>query len=453
MAGSQPTALVVAYNFPPHGAIGTLRTLRVVRQLHAAGWQVTVLAGDPASYVASAPVDQNLVAQIPTGVTVIHAGSIRWWDRLTGAAGGFLKGRPAPVRPASTAVSTTASSTAAGQRSTSGLVRAKDFVDALLSIPDREVGWVLPALARTFAHVRRHGTPDIIYSTAPPWTAQFIALILKIVLRRPWVADFRDPWSRAPWTEGRLPLAVRAAAVIERAVVRRADRIVFVAQGNRNEFAAHYGDAVTAKFEVVANGCDPSEFDALDRPPVGGDPFVLLHAGSLYGGRTPEPLLLAVASVIERGALDPGRFRLRFMGPNGLQSVDLGRRCRELGLESVVEFVGRVPRQESLRAMVSASSLLLLQPGHTVSVPGKLYEYLAAGRPILAIAEEGETADLVRASGIGVSTTPEDSEGIARGLIEVLRMGTAAVPPPPRATYDGFIGAARIERIMGDAVR
>ena len=127
---------------------------------------------------------------------------------------------------------------------------------------------------------------------------------------------------------------------------------------------------------------------------------------------------------------------------------DLTAECVRLGIADIVEFLPRVPRIEGLRAMVSATSLLLLQPGHTVSVPGKVYQYLAAARPIFAVAEEGETADLVRRSGLGISVTPEDEQGLADGLSRIAEMSKREVKPPARALYDGYIGAAAIERLL-----
>jgi glycosyltransferase involved in cell wall biosynthesis len=247
---------------------------------------------------------------------------------------------------------------------------------------------------------------------------------------------------------------MRAAALLERKVVARADRILFVADGNRTDFAAHYGPAVAAKFQLIPNGCDPREFEALTQPPViPRDSFVLLHAGSLYAGRSPVPLLKAIAVAIAAGTVDRSRFRLRFLGQIGHASFDLSQAARDLHLEEIIEVVPRVPREESLQAMRSASCLLLLQPGHTVSVPGKLYEYLASGRPILAIAEEGETADIVRRSGVGVSVTPGDEPGMVNALETVTQMAQQKIQAPPRDLYDGMVWADETVRILDAVVR
>ena len=438
--------LVVAYDFPPHAAIGTMRTLRVVRQLHARGWDVTVLTGDPSSYLPSTPVDTALIDMVPAGVRVLRAGAVRPWEHLqralrprsTRTRGPYQIG-PGATPPRSAHVAT--------------LARVKDMVDAVLSIPDRESGWLAPAFSRGVICHLRATRPHVIYSSAPPWTGQLVAAGLKFALGRPWVADFRDPWARAPWRGDRYRFAVRAAAALERQVIRCADRVVFVAAANRDNFAERYGAAAASKFEVVPNGCDPAEFEALRNTIQTDDgTLVLLHAGSLYAGRTPLPLLKAIAIAIARGGIDPRRFRLRFLGANALQGLDLPGTCRELGLQDIVEFLPRVPRERSLRAMMSASALLLLQPGHTVSVPGKLYEYLAAGRPILAIAEEGETAQIVRTSGAGVSVTPDDEGVIADALIDVLQRARARFELP-RELFDGNVGAARIADVLDDVVR
>ncbi len=127
---------------------------------------------------------------------------------------------------------------------------------------------------------------------------------------------------------------------------------MFVAAGNRDDFAAHYGASIASKFDVVSNGCDPAEFDALRGTvaPAPDGPFVLLHAGSLYAGRTPVPLLNAVARAIAGGRIQRDRFRLRFLGVNALKGVDLAGTCQALGLGDVVEFLPRVKsRREPAR--------------------------------------------------------------------------------------------------------
>ena len=323
-----------------------------------------------------------------------------------------------------------------------------DLIDAALSIPDRESGWLLPALSKGLLRHLLAVRPDVIYSSGPPWTGHLVAAGLERALGRRWVADFRDPWSRAPWRGDRYGFAMRAAARLERLVVRCADRVVFVTRANRDDFAECYGPSMAAKFEVVPNGCDPAEFDALRNevvPLEGG--FVLLHAGSLYAGRTPMPLLRAVALAVGRGAIRRDQFRLRFLGANALNGVDLANACRQLGITDMVEFQPRVAREQSLRAMMAASALLLLQPGHGISVPGKLDQYIAAGRPILAIAE-GETAELVRRTGIGTCVTGDDDEAIAVALIAVVNAPGVPIGPPPRELYDGNIGAAQMSDIL-----
>ena len=441
---SRPRILIVAYDFPPHGAIGTMRTLRLVRQLHAEGWDITVLTGSPRTYLPGTPVDAKLEAQVPSSVRVIQAYAVRGLDMAASAAG-RLAGRARPADSNGAAPSTSVPPTPKQQ---SAIRRAKDLVDAALAIPDNDAGWIAPAVASGLWHMSAHGRPDVLYSSAPPWSGQAVALALARITGRPWLADFRDPWSRAPWRDWRQPFRQRAAAALEKRVIGRADGVLFVTRANLDEFAAFYGPASAARFHLVPNGCDPSEFHGVEPLPARPE-FVLLHAGTLYGARNPLPLIRAIAAAVHRGALDRSRFRLRLLGNISLP-VDLAAESRALGIDGVVEFVPRVTRAESLREMVSASALLLVQPGTTVSVPGKAYEYLAAGRPLLALTEEGETAALVRASGIGVAVHPEDPiDKIEAGLLELVAIASSAYAAPPKSLYDGTVHAASVTRLLG----
>jgi glycosyltransferase involved in cell wall biosynthesis len=238
-----------------------------------------------------------------------------------------------------------------------------------------------------------------------------------------------------------------AARLLERGVVRRADRIVFVSRANRDEFARYYGPDIAAKFHVVPNGCDPDEFAGMADGETSLDPFVLLHAGTLYAGRAPEPLLRALAAGLREGVITREGFRLRFLGVSAMPNSSLELLCDELGLQGMVEFVPRMPREHSLRAIAGASGLLVLQPGHAVAVPAKLYEYMAARRPIFAIAE-GETADLVRGSGAGVVAGSNDPAVILTALREFLAFARSGRLTTPVELFDGRRRAAEIGALV-----
>jgi len=438
---TRPRALIIAYDFPPHAAIGTMRTLRLVRELDSAGWRITVITGSPHTYLPGTPIDATLEEQVPTGVRVLRVRAYRPIAMLQRLVSGIRPGSRRRNRTSRSALPGSDARAVPKHRGSLGtLAHLRDIVDTAAEIPDKESGWITPAVVRGIFDALTHGRPDVIYSTAPPWSGQVIALALARISGIPWMADFRDPWARAPWRDWRRPFRQRAAAVLERSVIQRADRVAFVTRANLAEFTAFYGTTAAERLQLIPNGCDPSEFDGCVSP-VTRDAFVLLHAGALYGARTPVPLLRAVSAAAGRGDIARRGFRVRFLG-HVSPEIDLEGECRRLGILDLVEIIPRVTRAESLREMKAASALLLIQTGTTVSVPGKTYEYLAAGRPILALTEDGETADLVRASGIGVVVRPHDSTAIMESaLLEAIALASREVIPPPQELYNGWTHA------------
>lgn len=429
--------LVVAYAFPPAAPIGTMRPLRVVRRLDLDGWSSTVLMASPDTYRSGMPMDSALLARVPAGVEIVQAPVWRPIDALGRLFSSRVPAQAAKLPPA---VETPEVPTVRGSR-IAGLRR---FLKDVTSIPDAEIGWVVPAIVRGLRAIRRV-RPRVIYSTAPPWTGQLVAYALARISGLPWVADFRDPWARAPWRESMSPLARRAAARFERAVIARADAVMFSTNTNRDEYARHYGAEAATRFFVVLNGCDPEEMVGL-LPATPEQEFVIVHAGSLYGARTPEPLLVAIASAAQKGHVRTDQVRLRLIGatPDAkLQAV-----AESLGLERALEFVPRMPRRLVLEEMAAASALLALQPATTVSIPGKLYEYVALGKPILAICEEGETADLIRRSGLGIAVTTNEAAAIETALLQVMELARRPLAPPSPELYDGNLSAATAVAII-----
>ena len=438
-------AMVVTSNFPPDASVGTMRTLRLVRHLANMGWNVDVVTASPQGFRAGTVIDPALVESVPPAVRVVRARALRPAERL----GATL--RPRPKSGEGTTAGADSAAARAGQPARDRLARVKRALSVGLALPDREISWLLPAVLSGW-RAARQVRPDVIYSSGPPFTAHLVGAALSRLMRRPWVADFRDPWARAPWREGAFAVERFVWRVCERLVVKHADALLFVTDTNMRDFARHYGPSFQPRMHLVPNGCDKSEFEGLSaRRDHAAGPFVLLHAGSLYGARNPAPLFRALAAAMASGAIDRDQFAVRFIGRFGIPGVDLPALARDLGLEHAVEFISHMPRRAVMQEMLDASALLILQPVTTVSIPAKLYEYMAAGRPILALAEPGgETAELVQQSGAGVAVLADDEQAIGQAIQALMRRSREGFSGVDSRYFDGAARAADTRQILFD---
>nr|WP_220150423.1 glycosyltransferase [Gaiella occulta] len=284
-----------------------------------------------------------------------------------------------------------------------------------LLVPDSQAGWIPFAATRALKQAR---TVEVVLTTSPG-SAHLAGALASRATRTPWVADFQDPWSTPafqqwqgrwrPWIDKRL----------ERAVVCRADRLVAT-----TEWLAEHLASVGARQPpaVVANGYEPAE-----QPQASGsdEHFTLLHAGSFYGPRSPEPLLAAVAAALEAEPAMRACVRVRLLGlQDARNTARLAGSIRRLGLEQVVEQAGQVPRREALTAMRAAAVLTLVADpleGGRGLIPLKLYEYLAAGRPLLALTPpDGEAGRLAQAAG-GTVVHPSNVAAAASAVRRLYR--------------------------------
>jgi glycosyltransferase involved in cell wall biosynthesis len=261
-----------------------------------------------------------------------------------------------------------------------------------------------------------------VITTAPARSAHLVGWALR---RRgtPWVADFRDGWrfedQRAPWAHHALD---KLDGWLERAVVRRADVCVGVTQPITADLRERAG---AADAETITNGFDPDDADlvAAASPPLDSNGRVtVVHTGSLaYGGRDPRPVVDALRLLRREDPATAARLQVLFAGPISSEE----RAAIEADdVDGLARALGPLPRPDALALQRAADALLLITGDDQLSIAtGKLYEYLAAQRPILVLGERSEAARLVREAKAGIATSASDPRAIARALRDLLRTG------------------------------
>jgi glycosyltransferase involved in cell wall biosynthesis len=249
---------------------------------------------------------------------------------------------------------------------------------------------------------------------------------------RPWVADFRDPWSSKPWIEEWERREWRAWGLrrLERLVVRSADRVVLNTDAMHDDFVARYSDVDPTRFRSIPNGYDPSEFEGLAPRPRERGPFRLTHAGGLYRRRSPLALFEAIRNLLDSGAIGEGELELELIGPIVLDGVSLPEAISARRLSSIVRHVPSLPHRDALQALVEADALLIVQPDAQTQVPGKLYEYLYVGKPVVALAHPGATADLIAAGRLGWVADPDRVDQVAAAILAAVRSRGGGLPDP-----------------------
>jgi glycosyltransferase involved in cell wall biosynthesis len=277
-------------------------------------------------------------------------------------------------------------------------------------VPDKSITWA-PNAIPTAIRIVREEKIDAILTTSPPNSLNLIGAAVKQATGVKWVADLRDPLiADADNPVERLPARLKenVQRLVARVVASQADAIVTAWDGISDEIR---GYEPQASVTVIPNGADYDDFEGLEYAP--GDRFRITHTGSFFGKRDPRPFLTAL---VESGLTT---VVARFVG-------ELTKRDREwaegLGLGDRLELLPFGSRRRSLAYQRDSEALLMLLPqagerGAPV-LPGKIFEYLAAERPILAaVPLEGAAARLIREAGAGVVVAPDDVRGIREALV------------------------------------
>jgi glycosyltransferase involved in cell wall biosynthesis len=280
-------------------------------------------------------------------------------------------------------------------------------------VPDLALATWLPfALPRALALGRRRRF-DCVITSSPPHSGHAIGLALR---RRgvAWIADFRDGWTFEP-QQGFWPLGLqgRADAALERLVARKADALVAVTSPIAEDLRRRCG----ARVEVITNGFDPEEL------PGGGEDGLLdatrhslVHTGRMAAARSsPEPLLAGLRQLKAEMPAAAERLELVLAGPLSEEEQEL---VAAPDLQGLVRPLGQLPRSRALALQRAADSLLVVTEGsrRRSVATGKLFEYLAAGRPVLVLGEETEAARIVADTGAGFSVSATDPGAIAAAL-------------------------------------
>jgi glycosyltransferase involved in cell wall biosynthesis len=412
--------LMIMSSFPPSIEMGAQTCWQIARNLLRHGWTPIVLTPGERN------VDYSDAAH--AGITVVRTVVLPHPVHLLRRLRAGSKGRAELARAAGVTI-------APGRRP--GWLR-RTVLEAL-NIPDIVTGWILPAVVAGRRLVRGS---DIacLFSSGPAWSSHLAALGLARLTGLPWVAHFRDPWSQGSGYYRDSAWAERANARLERAVVERAATVICVTDRHTNLLRRHYATCDPGKFVTIPNGYDGAEWEQTEADAgaggadASGGQFVITYAGALYVGRSPLLVLEALRRLSQTGDLVLDRVRFDIVLNDGMRQLPDGRDimdvAREMGLAGSVQVLGPLPRRETLRRLLDSNLLLLLGHNFTIQVPGKLYEYLRTGRPILALAPAGAQTDLLRATGGAWIVEPDDTAGVVEAVRDAYRGWQAGQPGP-----------------------
>jgi glycosyltransferase involved in cell wall biosynthesis len=302
--------------------------------------------------------------------------------------------------------------------------------------PDHANGWIPSATRAAVRAGREHGVAAVL-SSSPPISAHVVALRAARALGVPAVLDFRDLWTAHREDTARGP-RFDAERRLEQRLLRRAAAVTTVSDACREWLVARHGGAPTAPFVVLRNGYEESAFDD---PAPAREPgvFRIVHTGTVYGEKQDlTAFFVALARLRNDGAFGPLRPEVVLAGKVDAQSLAAARAA---GVDDLVRAPGFVPHHESIALLRTATVNLLLTwsvPGWVARgvCPGKMYEQIAAGRPVLALAlADCEAGRVAMEAGGTLVADPHDEAGIRTALARLVaaeREGDANRAVPPR---------------------
>jgi glycosyltransferase involved in cell wall biosynthesis len=383
--------LIITYYWPPSGGSGVQRWLKFVKYLPQFGWEPFVFTPENPAFAIR---DESLLNDVPAEAEVIR---FPIWEpyeaffKISRIFGGSTSAKPTSLVPS---------------RKVSLFQSVSTWIRGNLFIPDPRKFWVNPSVNFLTAFLKDNDIGTII-TTGPPHSLHLIGLQLKS--KNPelrWFADFRDPWS--DW--GLLDslkvgnLARRYHKKLESRVLSAADEIITITPFYVKRFETLSNRSVN----LLTNGFDETDFEGLQyrKSPE----FLIRHVGIVNEKCDPRPIMEAVAQLCREEPEFARNVKVEFIGevhPSFLAFVSALETVR-----GITSFTGNIPHRELMSLYGSSSLLLMVLTGYKDAegfLPGKLFEYLATGLPVLAIGPvNGDAATVLKETGAGEMVDGDD---------------------------------------------
>lgn len=391
--------LIITYYWPPSGGSGVQRWLKFVKYLVRLGWEPIVYTPENPSFALR---DESLLKDVPPEAEVIKLPIWEPYEIFYRFSKLLGKKKPAPSDFVTT-------------QSKSRFQKLAAWVRGNFFIPDARVFWVKPSVTFLQDFIQSNQIETII-TTGPPHSMHIIGLRLKKKWPQlKWVADFRDPWSE--WdlldTLALSGLARKLHKRQEKAVQTHANSVITIAPYHADRLKALGGRHV----DLITNGFDDEDFNTITHTRT--DKFTLRHIGVVDELRDPRPLMDAIRVACTQHEAFARAIQVEFIG--NVNSAFRKFVNEDRVLSQVVSFREQIPHTELLR-LYGSTDLQLLVLAYTAiapgNLPGKFFEYMASGNPILAIGPvQGDAAQVLRETGTGEIFERTDAAGISASLI------------------------------------
>lgn len=380
--------LIITYYWPPSGGSGVQRWVKFSKYLPSQGWQ-------PVIYTPENPdmpsIDQSLYSDIPGEAEIIKRPITEIYSIYRRISGNKGSGEVNPIN---------------SQKKTlkQKLMLA---IRGNLFIPDPRISWLRPSVRFLKKYLREHPV-DVIVSTGPPHSMHLIAREVSKATGIPWVADFRDPWTRMFYFK-HLALsdwARKKHEKLEKMVLDDASAVVAVSPLVQEEFKTMTGNRI----ELVTNGYDPEDFGQVVEP---DGYFNIVHTGLFASDGNPETLWKVLSDLCREDARFADQLRIRLVGKNDTMILDS---IHTAGLERNLVDLGYRDHTVAVREQMGSTMLILplrKEPEYRATLPGKLFEYLGSQRPVLGIGQtDGAMARILADTGAGETFEWDDEAGI-----------------------------------------
>jgi glycosyltransferase involved in cell wall biosynthesis len=408
--------LVIAYYFPPCGGGGVQRIAKFVRYLPEFGWVPTVLT-IAASYYGSRNIDISHISDFPNDVKIIRTPKtdpVAQPVRASIAADGIKSFQSRWSRPP-------------GWLKKLRLLTRSRRGRSPRFHPKGAILWCLRTVAAGLRLHRRERF-DLILATGEPYSDFLVAWMLSRLTGVPFVLDMRDPWTLDPYEEAPRSGWRQVIESWQERRMLRACRACIFANSSMDSYAKIFPDW-KHKFYYLPNGYDSADLDVVEAKRF--DKFTIVHNGNfLPGYRTADTFLLALRDFLNGSPHLRSRMQVLLVGRIGQEEAVV----RDLALEDVVQQLGHLPHRNSIEYLKGADLLLLVGGRHRWEETAKVYEYLATGKPILALLQpDGAAAELLRRYSTARVVDRESVVEASAALADAVANGLIARPAPNAA--------------------